>query len=302
MPNPTPTTPTVAPPARTHQQAGELLRRPFAPGAIGFRAMTKVTFNGEPYAGAQVAAFLGAQSVVQRLNTVVPGRWRQQFQPVPAELIPAGTKRSYLACRLIITLPVEDGGPELEAIYEDVGEIDSGSFAGLKALYSDARKRAAVAAGIGAYLYTALEPVVLPIGPARQTGASNPPPRQERSAGALTRDRAMAPPRLPGADEHRGGPARPRRDPRPRRARDRDGSGRGRRPSRPAGQRTARHRRRARHGHRASRPAAGTAAAASCSRSTSVSSHLTDRSRRNERPRAASRRSPPRPDTRPACC
>ena len=166
MPNPTPTTPTVAPPARTHQQAGELLRRPFAPGAIGFRAMTKVTFNGEPYAGAQVAAFLGAQSVVQRLNTVVPGRWRQQFQPVPAELIPAGTKRSYLACRLIITLPVEDGGPELEAIYEDVGEIDSGSFAGLKALYSDARKRAAVAAGIGAYLYTALEPVVLPIGPA----------------------------------------------------------------------------------------------------------------------------------------
>jgi uncharacterized RmlC-like cupin family protein len=35
----------------------------------------------------------------------------------------------------------------------------------LKALYSDARKRAAVAAGICAYLYTALEPVVLPIGP-----------------------------------------------------------------------------------------------------------------------------------------
>ena len=40
-----------------------------------------------------------------------------------------------------------------------------GSRAGLKALYSDARKRAAVAAGIGAYLYTALASVVLPIGP-----------------------------------------------------------------------------------------------------------------------------------------
>jgi hypothetical protein len=37
--------------------------------------------------------------------------------------------------------------------------------AGIKALYSDARKRAAVAAGIGAYLYTSLEAVVLPIGP-----------------------------------------------------------------------------------------------------------------------------------------
>ena len=43
--------------------------------------------------------------------------------------------------------------------------MDSGSLAGLKALYSDARKRAGVAAGIGAYLYTALAPVVLPIGP-----------------------------------------------------------------------------------------------------------------------------------------
>ena len=31
-------------------------------------------------------------------------------------------------------------------------------------MYSDARKRAAVAAGIGAYLFTALESVVLPIG------------------------------------------------------------------------------------------------------------------------------------------
>jgi hypothetical protein len=53
----------------------------------------------------------------------------------------------------------------VEAVYEDVGEMDSGSRAGLKALYSDARKRAGVAAGIGAYLYPALAPVVLPIGP-----------------------------------------------------------------------------------------------------------------------------------------
>ena len=68
-------------------------------------------------------------------------------------------------------LPADDhpprraGGPDVEASYEDIGEMDAGSFAGLKALYSDARKRAAVAAGIGAYLYTALAPVVLPIGP-----------------------------------------------------------------------------------------------------------------------------------------
>ena len=170
MPNPNTDTPTSAAtaPARTHAEAGELLRRPFAPGAIGFRAMTKVTLNGVQYGGAQVAAFLGAQSVVQRLNHVVPGRWQQQFTPVPAELTPAsdrGPGRLYLACRLTITLPVEVGGPDVDAIYEDVGEMEAGSFAGLKALYSDARKRAGVAAGIGAYLYTALAPVVLPIGP-----------------------------------------------------------------------------------------------------------------------------------------
>jgi hypothetical protein len=163
MSSPTPPNPA---PARTHAEAGEMLRRPFAPGAIGFRAMTKVTLNGVPHGGAQVAAFLGAQSVAQRLNHVVPGRWRQQFTPIAGELAPAGGKKLYLACRLTITLPAEPDGPDVDAVYEDIGEMDAGSFAGLKALYSDARKRAAVAAGIGAYLYTALAPVVLPIGPA----------------------------------------------------------------------------------------------------------------------------------------
>jgi hypothetical protein len=164
-----PTAPTINPPARTHAEASVLFRRPFAPGAIGFRAMTKVAYKGEPYAGAQVAAYLGAQSVLQRLNTVVPGRWRQQFHSVPAELAPVSARRVYLTCRLTVTLPVEVGGPDVDAVYEDLGEMDSGSFAGLKALYSDARKRAGVAAGIGAYLYTSLEAVVLPVGPhARQ--------------------------------------------------------------------------------------------------------------------------------------
>jgi hypothetical protein len=168
MPSPT----QIHAPARTHAEAGALFRRPFAPGAIGFRAMTKVPYQGQPYAGAQVAAYIGAQSVIQRLNAVVPGRWRQQFQSLPGEFVPAGGRRVYLACRLVVSLPVEDGGPDVEAVYEDLGELEPGSFAGLKALYSDARKRAAVAAGIGAYLYTSLEAVVLPIGPhARQVQA-----------------------------------------------------------------------------------------------------------------------------------
>jgi len=149
-------------PARTHAEAAVLFRRPLAPGAIGFRAMTKVPYNGDPFGGAQVAAYIGAQSVIQRLNAVVPGRWRQEFRLIDG---PPGSKRIYMACRLVVTLPFSEDGPEAEAVYEDVGELDPGSRAGLKALYSDARKRVTVAAGIGAYLYTALEPVVLPIGP-----------------------------------------------------------------------------------------------------------------------------------------
>jgi hypothetical protein len=170
MRNPDPANPTPRPvtpglPARTHAHAGVLLRRPFAPGAIGFRAMTKAPLNGDPYGGAQIAAFLGAQSVTQRLNTVCPGAWRMDFAPVPSELVTSNSKKLYLACRLTITLPAENGGTPVDAVYTDIGEMDAGSFAGLKALYSDARKRAAVAAGIGAYLYTALAPVTLPIGP-----------------------------------------------------------------------------------------------------------------------------------------
>jgi hypothetical protein len=127
--------------------------------------MMKVPLNGDPFGGAQVAAYIGAQSVLQRLNAVVPGRWRMEFKPIDPT---PGSKRLYMACRLTITLPITEGGPDVEATYEDVGEMESGSRAGLKALHSDARKRAAVAAGIGAYLYTALEPVVLPIGPSER--------------------------------------------------------------------------------------------------------------------------------------
>jgi hypothetical protein len=77
-------------PARTHAVASTLFRRPFAPGAIGFRAMSKVPYNGDPFGGAQVAAYLGAQSVLQRLNAAVPGRWRQEFRALEPPPAPGG--------------------------------------------------------------------------------------------------------------------------------------------------------------------------------------------------------------------
>ena len=162
----------VNPPARTHAEAAALFRRPFAPGAIGFRAMTKVAYNGQPYAGAQVAAYIGAQSVdpaaergrARPLAPAVPndpGRVRPGRQPagvprLPADRHPPG-RGGRARRRRRLRGPRRDG---LRLVRR------------LKALYSDARKRAAVAAGIGAYLYTSLEAVVLPIGPhARQVQA-----------------------------------------------------------------------------------------------------------------------------------
>src|SRR3954470_21516725 len=106
-------------PARTHAQATELLRRPFAPGAIGFRAMSKTPLGNDPYGGAQIAAYLAAQSVVQRLNCVVPGRWRQQFAPIPPGPPPAprregrAARRIYPAFRLALPLPLVKGGPDV---------------------------------------------------------------------------------------------------------------------------------------------------------------------------------------------
>ena len=50
--------------------------------------MGKTPLGNDPYGGAQVAAYLAAQSVVQRLNCVVPGRWRQQFAPLPPSFTP----------------------------------------------------------------------------------------------------------------------------------------------------------------------------------------------------------------------
>src|ERR1043165_6322412 len=111
----------LEPPARTHAEAIALLRRPFAPGAVGFRAMSKVPWNDDPWGGAQVAAYIGAQSVLQRLNCVVPGRWRMTFTGLDSGLLAAAANsqtrpRLYLTCRLHVTLPEIVNGPDVETV------------------------------------------------------------------------------------------------------------------------------------------------------------------------------------------
>lgn len=159
-------------PARTHHEAAMHLRRPFGAGGVDFRTMSDVTLNGVPYGGAEIAVYLNAQAVSQRLNAVVPGRWTMEFFEPPSALTNSWNsergafepgKKRYLGCRLTISLPTEPGGDDRLAVYEDIGAMEAGNWEGLKTLYSDARKRVAVQAGIGTYLYTALQKMVLPI-------------------------------------------------------------------------------------------------------------------------------------------
>ena len=144
--------------------------------------MTKVPYNGEP-----VRRRAGRR--LHRRPVRDPAAERGRARPL-APAVPVGPGRVrprrhaavYLACRLIVTLPVEEGGPDVEAVYEDLGEMDAGSLAGLKALYSDARKRAA------RRRRDRRLPVHLARGgraadrPERQAGAGDPPPGQERPA------------------------------------------------------------------------------------------------------------------------
>ena len=167
--------------------------------------------------------------------------------------------------------PSEHGGPDVEAVYEDVGELDAGSLAGLKALYSDARKRAGVAAGIGAYLYTALAAVVLPIGPGARQVQCIRRAGQERPAAALPRDRAWLRDGYRARMSTEAVRARPRPDPRPRRTRRRHGPGREhRRRRRPHATSARRHRHPAAATRRRQRQRR--TATASWSRSTSAAS------------------------------
>jgi hypothetical protein len=79
-------------PARTHADAALLLRRPFAPGAIGFRAMMKVLFNGDPFGDARVATYLGSghsggttiRSTVVRIFVASTSSARRAFMPSPS--------------------------------------------------------------------------------------------------------------------------------------------------------------------------------------------------------------------------
>jgi hypothetical protein len=83
----------IAPPT-TDGEATALFCWAFAPGAIGFRAIMRVPLNGDPLAGAHVAAYIGARPILQQVNTEVRGRWRMDFKLHEAA---SGAKKRYTA-------------------------------------------------------------------------------------------------------------------------------------------------------------------------------------------------------------
>jgi hypothetical protein len=117
-------------PVDSFRDAAKHLRRPFDLHAVQFRAL-----DGSKGERLNCAAYITARTVIDRLNLVCPHLWEEPRY----ELVPGG-----LRCDLTI-----DG-----LTRSDVGwSGGTGNAMQLKALYSDAFKRAAVKFGVGVSLY-----------------------------------------------------------------------------------------------------------------------------------------------------
>ena len=112
------------------------LRRPPAPQAVKFKIQNGV---GDY---AQIAPYIDARLVYDRLDQVCGGNWSGKFGPMPPELIPDRDPDDspvlYVRCQLTV----------FGVTREDVGEGDDP-----KAAFSDAAKRAAVHFGIARAIY-----------------------------------------------------------------------------------------------------------------------------------------------------
>jgi hypothetical protein len=117
-------------PVDSFRDAATHLRRPFDLHAVQFRAL-----DGSKGEKLNCAAYVTARTVIDRLNLVCPHLWEEPRY----ELVPGG-----LRCDLTV-----DG-----LTRSDVGwSGGTGNAMQLKALYSDAFKRAAVKFGVGVSLY-----------------------------------------------------------------------------------------------------------------------------------------------------
>jgi hypothetical protein len=119
-------------PVQNLREALPYLRRPFTPAAVKFRIL-RGTGKAEQ-ARVRCAAYIDARLVGERLNLVCPDLWWHSFDPV----------QGGMQCHLTV-----DGLTRSDVGWSQSRDDDMG----LKGLYSDALKRAAVHFGVGVSLY-----------------------------------------------------------------------------------------------------------------------------------------------------
>lgn len=129
------------------------LRRPFTAAAVNWKIQTNPKPRNGGFGKALIVGYMDSRLCAERLNAVVGGSWSDEYR-----------QRDGLSvvCRLTV----------LDATREDVGwSKDCTTDMGIKAMYSDAFKRACVKYSIGAYLY-AMPKMYLDAGKLKQAGSS----------------------------------------------------------------------------------------------------------------------------------
>lgn len=123
----------------------EKLRRPFIADDVEFKIQT--TFNNEQ--GALAVAYVDARHVQERLNKMFKGEWSNTFREVYEDKVEENlVVKKLVAVECTITIQ--------QYSHSDVGSFDNVNEKshGLKAVYSDAFKRAAVHFGLAVSLYS----------------------------------------------------------------------------------------------------------------------------------------------------
>ena len=128
------------PMAQTIGEALPLLRRPFSASAV--RAKVQNQDRAKPPNWGQIARYIDARLVSERLNLVAGGEWSYEYAPLDPALRPPIRDGEQTSLHVVCSLTV------LGETHTDVGEGRDP-----KGAFSDALKRAAVPFGIGRSIY-----------------------------------------------------------------------------------------------------------------------------------------------------
>lgn len=128
----------------TPKEIIEALAKPFDPRDVEIKVQTLSRDRSRGL----IVSYVDARAVIERLNSVLEGRWSDSYEIIHIEeIVPANnkppSKEYHVMCKL------DCSNTPLAIVHSDVGTSDS-----LKGAFSDALKRAAVKLGVASYLYS----------------------------------------------------------------------------------------------------------------------------------------------------